>query len=149
MESSPTPATTSAPTAKNLSMIGSVWSIKFRSKIRASNVNRSEQPSDRYEIREEIGKGKFSVVYNCVNRATEEEFAMKAISKSKLTLKEKGLLQNEISLVKGLEHKNITRCYDIIETSTHVNIISERVYGGELYEFLKKKQAFTGIILDQ
>jgi len=43
-----------------------------------------------------------------------------------------------------LHHKNITNYKNVIETQTHIFFIMERVTGGELYEFLKKKKFFTG-----
>ena len=44
----------------------------------------------------EIGRGKFSLVYNVRHRETNELFAMKYIDKEKLTLKEKEFLREEI-----------------------------------------------------
>jgi len=32
-----------------------------------------------YEIKEQIGTGKFSVVYSCVEKSTNEQFALKVV----------------------------------------------------------------------
>ena len=47
----------------------------------------------RYEVLEEIGKGKFSVVHKRRSRATGEEFAVKVIDKRKLQPQERELLR--------------------------------------------------------
>ena len=80
-----------------------------------------------------------------IDKPTKLEYAMKCIEKKKLNSTEKRLLQNEINIVKDLHNKNIAKCVDVIETRAHVNIIMEKVGGGELYEFLRKKMYFTGI----
>ena len=43
-----------------------------------------------------LGKGKFSIVYKCKNRETEEFLAMKHIDKDQLTVREKDFLREEI-----------------------------------------------------
>jgi predicted Ser/Thr protein kinase len=43
-----------------------------------------------------LGKGKFSIVYMCKNRETEEILAMKHIDKKILTVREKDFLREEI-----------------------------------------------------
>lgn len=69
---------------------------------------------------------------------------MKTIEKAKLSPKERELLQNEISIVRNLYHKNVAKCVDIVESRTHVYVVMERVEGGELFELLKKHRYFTG-----
>lgn len=46
-----------------------------------------------------IGKGKFSSVFLCRNRETEELVAMKLIDRTTLTIKEKDFLREEIQIV--------------------------------------------------
>lgn len=72
------------------------------------------------------------------------ELAVKSLEKSRLSSIEKRMLQNEISIVSDLHHKNIAKCKGIYESRTHIHIVMERVTGGELYEFLNKKKVFPG-----
>lgn len=60
-----------------------------------------------------------------------------------LSRKEKSLLNNEINILPMLHHKNIAKCIEVLETKTHIHIVMERITGGELYEFLKKKKSFS------
>ena len=47
-----------------------------------------------------IGKGKFSLVYMCKNKETDELVAMKQIDKSQLTIREKEFLREEILIIR-------------------------------------------------
>lgn len=47
-----------------------------------------------------LGKGKFSIVYMCKHRETEEILAMKHIDKNQLTMREKDFLREEIQIVR-------------------------------------------------
>ena len=55
----------------------------------ANVVKMTQQPSskftDNYELKEELGKGAFSVVKRCVQRHTGLEFASKIINTKKLS----------------------------------------------------------------
>ena len=70
--------------------------------------------------------------------------AVKAIEKVKLTQHERRFLNNEIAITKELTHKNICRCYEVIETKTFVYIIMEKVSGGELFDLLEKRKYLSG-----
>ena len=65
----------------------------------ASVVKMTQQPSskftDNYELKEELGKGAFSVVKRCVQRHTGLEFAAKIINTKKLSAR--GMKHNEMS----------------------------------------------------
>ena len=96
-----------------------------------------------YEVLEEIGKGKFSIVSRCIERSTSIEYAVKKIEKGKLNLKELDLLQNEISIIPGLYHKSVARYINIMESKTDMYIIMEKVEGGELHEYLQKRNRLS------
>eukprot|EP01022_Parablepharisma_sp_SALTPOND_P004493 TRINITY_DN1203_c0_g1_i10.p1 TRINITY_DN1203_c0_g1~~TRINITY_DN1203_c0_g1_i10.p1 ORF type:complete len:446 (+),score=48.92 TRINITY_DN1203_c0_g1_i10:1202-2539(+) len=105
--------------------------------------NNNEVLLGNLEQKETIGTGKYSTVYRYVDKVTKMEYAMKCIEKAKLDPMERRLLQNEISIIKDLRHKNVSRCIDVYENQTHVKILMELVTGGELYEFVKKKVRLT------
>lgn len=52
--------------------------------------------NEKYDRQQMLGKGKFSQVYLCKSRATEEFVALKQIDKNELTTKEKEFLMEEI-----------------------------------------------------
>jgi len=99
--------------------------------------------TDKYELIKEVGKGRFSIVWNCKEKRTDKEYAIKVIEKSKLTARECKLLNTELSVLKIINHKNVIKCYDILESEKYAYIVMEYIPGGELYEYLKKKYYFT------
>lgn len=56
--------------------------------------------NQKYEKLNMIGKGKFSQVYLCKNRETDELVALKSIDKQSLTMKEKDFLREEIQIIR-------------------------------------------------
>ena len=52
---------------------------------------------DDYVIGKELGRGRFSVVCECVNKVTGEHAAVKIIDKTTIEPEEKGLLRTEIA----------------------------------------------------
>lgn len=90
-----------------------------------------------YDIRKELGKGAFATVRRCVHKATGNQYAMKIIEKKKLQLN--GSVRefnavDEARILMGLDHPNVIKTYDIIETKTHIHIVLELVNGGDLFD---------------
>ena len=88
-----------------------------------------------------LGKGAYGEVQLIIHKTTKQLFALKVIKKDsnnrKIPIK---LLYREISIQKRLNHPNITRLYDHIETAEEVFLFLEYSDGGNLYSHLKRKQ---------
>ena len=93
-----------------------------------------------YQRLNEIGKGKFSTVYNVRNRETSELLAMKLIDKNKLSVREKEFLREEIQIVRMIDHPNVVIMKEIFETKDFMYIVMELVQGGELFDHIKMKE---------
>lgn len=102
-------------------------------KIEASNLSFDEL----YTIGKKIGKGKFSQVFECQNKETQEVVAMKLISKPSLSEREREFLREEIQIVKLISHPYIVEIKETYETEKYMFIIMEQVSGGELFEHIK------------
>ncbi|XP_043526954.1 calcium/calmodulin-dependent protein kinase type II alpha chain-like [Frieseomelitta varia] len=63
--------------------------------------------SDNYDLKEELGKGAFSVVRRCVQKSTGHEFAAKIINTKKLTARDFQKLEREARICRKLQHPNI------------------------------------------
>ena len=48
-------------------------------------------------------------------------------------------LKKEIEILKTLDHPNVIRLIETIETSTRINIVMEYVKGKSLYQYIRKK----------
>ena len=68
-----------------------------------------------YKILETIGKGSFSSVKKAKKRATGELFAVKVLSKKKMSEEDKIHLKTEIEILKLLDHPNIVRLIEVYE----------------------------------
>jgi len=70
---------------------------------------------DTYKILETIGKGSFSSVKKAKKRATGELFAVKVLSKKKMSEEDRIHLKTEVEILKLLDHPNIVRLIEVYE----------------------------------
>jgi serine/threonine protein kinase len=96
-----------------------------------------------YTIGNKIGHGKFSDVYSCTENSTYKKWAVKVITKSKLTSLEKELIQSEINILKVLKHPGVIKIKDIFDSKKHILLVMELVEGGELFDRLVKKKVLS------
>ena len=93
-----------------------------------------------YEILELLGTGSFGEVKKVVHKKTRDVRAMKSIKKENCENVE--ALVNEVEILKGLDHPNIVKIYEMYQDKKHFFIITELVEGGELFDKLKKRGFF-------
>ncbi|KAK7575700.1 hypothetical protein V9T40_011986 [Parthenolecanium corni] len=79
--------------------------------------------SDNYELKEELGKGAFSVVRRCVQKATALEFAAKIINTKKLSAR--------------------VRLHDSIQEENFHYLVFDLVTGGELFEDIVAREFYS------
>lgn len=96
-----------------------------------------------YNICEQIGHGKFSVVYRAIHKSTGEEFAVKIVDKSKIGVQERELLRSEIAILRLLSHKHVIYLKDVSDTCDSLYIVMELVKGGELYDLINQKHRLS------
>jgi len=80
---------------------------------------------EKYEIKEELGDGTYGVVYRAINLSTNEEVAYKKLKKQK---DEEGVSSStlrEISLLRELQHVNIIRLVEVINTVKGMSLVFE------------------------
>ncbi|XP_038868914.1 serine/threonine-protein kinase NIM1-like [Salvelinus namaycush] len=86
-----------------------------------------------YKVRGEIGCGNFSHVKLGIHALTKDKVAIKILDKTKLDQKTQRLLSREISSMERLQHPNIIRLYEVVETLSRLHLVMEYAGGGELY----------------
>ena len=98
-----------------------------------------------YTIENEIGKGELGGVYSAINQYTDEKVAIKILSKKTLqrNKSELSLINNEITILKILNHKNIIKLYEVFETSNFIFIVTELCTGKELFDMIYTKKNLT------
>lgn len=86
-----------------------------------------------------LGKGAFAEVFLATKEGSKELYAAKRLDREKSD-KPKNMkrLNNEITILKEINHPNIIRIIDIKKAKTHYYIITEFCNGGSLSNCLKK-----------
>lgn len=88
---------------------------------------------DNYQIYDEIGRGKYSVVYKGRLKNSIEYVAVKSVDKV-----HKAKVVNEVNILYGLDHPNVLKFYDWYETNNHYWLTLEFCTGGDLLNLLLK-----------
>ncbi|XP_018085436.1 ribosomal protein S6 kinase alpha-6 isoform X1 [Xenopus laevis] len=97
------------------------------------------QFTDVYDLKEDIGVGSYSVCKRCVHRATNMEFAVKIIDKSKRDPSE----EIEILMRYG-QHPNIITLKDVYDDNgRYVYLVTELMKGGELLDRILRQKYFS------
>ncbi|XP_076296501.1 calcium/calmodulin-dependent protein kinase II isoform X14 [Lasioglossum baleicum] len=99
--------------------------------------------SDNYDLKEELGKGAFSVVRRCVQKSTGHEFAAKIINTKKLTARDFQKLEREARICRKLQHTNIVRLHDSIQEENCHYLVFDLVTGGELFEDIVAREFYS------
>ncbi|XP_030137809.2 ribosomal protein S6 kinase alpha-3 isoform X3 [Taeniopygia guttata] len=98
----------------------------------------SIQFTDGYEVKEDIGVGSYSVCKRCVHKASNMEYAVKIIDKSKRDPTE----EIEILLRYG-QHPNIITLKDVYDDGKYVYVVTELMKGGELLDKILRQKFFS------
>ncbi|CAG9313378.1 unnamed protein product [Blepharisma stoltei] len=85
-----------------------------------------------YEMIRTVGEGGFGKVYVVKDKRTSAIKAMKEIPKINVDNNKK--VDEEIDILKELDHPNIMKIYEVYESSKSYYIISEFISGGELFD---------------
>uniref|UniRef100_A0A146KQZ0 calcium/calmodulin-dependent protein kinase n=1 Tax=Lygus hesperus TaxID=30085 RepID=A0A146KQZ0_LYGHE len=99
--------------------------------------------SDNYDLKEELGKGAFSVVRRCVQKVTGHEFAAKIINTKKLSARDFQKLEREARICRKLQHPNIVRLHDSIQEENFHYLVFDLVTGGELFEDIVAREFYS------
>ncbi|CAG9332760.1 CDPK1_58 [Blepharisma stoltei] len=127
------------PQPKSLQLLGSQSPTRRSGFIKVTSRN----ILDYYEIVKEIGVGGFGTVFEVRDKRSGLRRAMKEIPKDNLDEAKFQKMIEEVELVKNMDHPNIMRIYEVIETSRFYYVITELLDGGELFEKLTKQRRFT------
>uniref|UniRef100_A0A5S6R3B7 Calcium/calmodulin-dependent protein kinase type II n=1 Tax=Trichuris muris TaxID=70415 RepID=A0A5S6R3B7_TRIMR len=99
--------------------------------------------TDNYELKEELGRGAFSVVRRCVQTSTGLEFAAKIINTKKLSSRDFQKLEREARICRKLQHPNIVRLHDSIQEEGFHYLVFDLVTGGELFEDIVAREFYS------
>ncbi|KAK2838468.1 hypothetical protein Q7C36_013282 [Tachysurus vachellii] len=93
-----------------------------------------------YELDRTLGKGHFAVVKLARHVFTGQLVAVKIIDKTKLDGMAMGHLLQEVRCMKLVQHPNVVRLYEVIDTHTKLYLILELGDGGDLYDYILRHE---------
>ncbi|XP_035278272.1 MAP/microtubule affinity-regulating kinase 3-like isoform X4 [Anguilla anguilla] len=96
-----------------------------------------EQPHvGNYRLLKTIGKGNFAKVKLARHILTGREVAIKIIDKTQLNPTSLQKLFREVRIMKILNHPNIVKLFEVIETEKTLYLVMEYASGGEVFDYL-------------
>nr|XP_046222975.1 MAP/microtubule affinity-regulating kinase 3-like isoform X3 [Oncorhynchus gorbuscha] len=114
-----------------------VTARSVRSGVRTRNSGADEQPHvGNYRLLKTIGKGNFAKVKLARHILTGREVAIKIIDKTQLNPNSLQKLFREVRIMKILNHPNIVKLFEVIETERTLYLVMEYASGGEVFDYL-------------
>jgi calcium/calmodulin-dependent protein kinase I len=107
------------------------------------NASNYRNIKETYKIEATIGKGSFATVKKAKHRQTGERFAVKVLSKKKMSEEDKIAMHTEIEILKQVDHPNIVKLIDVFEDERHLCLVMELMQGGELFDQILDKEQFS------
>ncbi|KAM9335454.1 serine/threonine-protein kinase MARK2 isoform 2-T2 [Symphorus nematophorus] len=89
-----------------------------------------------YRLLKTIGKGNFAKVKLARHILTGKEVAVKIIDKTQLNSSSLQKLFREVRIMKMLNHPNIVKLFEVIETEKTLYLVMEYASGGEVFDYL-------------
>ncbi|XP_042185326.1 serine/threonine-protein kinase MARK2 isoform X7 [Oncorhynchus tshawytscha] len=89
-----------------------------------------------YRLLKTIGKGNFAKVKLARHVLTGKEVAVKIIDKTQLNSSSLQKLFREVRIMKLLNHPNIVKLFEVIETEKTLYLVMEYASGGEVFDYL-------------
>jgi len=130
------PVPESLPVADHVTNSKSVKS-KGEPSSRVSGRRTGEEPHiGKYRLLKTIGKGNFAKVKLAKHIPTGKEVAIKIIDKTQLNPGSLQKLFREVRIMKTLDHPNIVKLYQVIETEKTLYLVMEYASGGEVFDYL-------------
>jgi len=113
-------------------------SLKNRYNTTHINYNINSYISD-YEIGHNIGMGSYAEVKLGIHKKTRKKYAIKIYPKNAFDDEDKkNSIKNEIYILNQLNHENIMKLYDIINTPKYFYLILEYINGISLLDYIQK-----------
>lgn len=109
------------------------WILILSKKINQRNFHKL------FKAKKKIGKGAFATVYLAERLVDNKMVAVKAFSKEKQFSGDKGResLENEIRIMRSIDHCNVTTLEEVYETDNSIYVILEYLEGKQLNDEIK------------
>ena len=96
-----------------------------------------------YKIVRLVGKGSFGKVHMGIHLLTRRKVAIKCIDKEYiLEEKAQNKVVQEVTLLKGMNHRNIVKILEVFENKKYVFIVTDFAERGDLLQYMKENGVF-------
>lgn len=119
------------------------YSMKIKRIGLTETPTKVEKSLGDYSLLEVVGEGSSGKVKRAMNSKTKQMVAIKIIQKRKLEANEIERTKREIQIMKQLDHENIIKLYDVIETPHKLNIVMELIDGSDLMTYVVKSNGLS------
>ena len=96
--------------------------------------------SDDYDGIKSISKAAFGEVYLVFHKLTQTYRCLKIYNKAKMLTTNQNQFEEELKLIKKLDHPNIFKIYEFYQDEENYYLIAEYLEGGELFSFISQKK---------
>ncbi|XP_059191304.1 SNF related kinase b [Centropristis striata] len=118
---------------------GEVTSVRDGHLDPRSSPGRSDL-SGLYHLGRTLGRGHFAVVKLARHVNTGQLVAVKMIDKTKLDVMARSHLLQEVRCMRLVQHPNVVRLYEVIDTPTTLYLVMELAEGGDLYDYILRHE---------
>eukprot|EP00049_Salpingoeca_infusionum_P005596 m.94157 g.94157 ORF g.94157 m.94157 type:complete len:341 (+) comp13016_c0_seq2:641-1663(+) len=94
----------------------------------------------KYDIKEELGRGAFSIVAKCIRKADGVALAVKQLPVKSMTPAD---VQEEVSILRGLKHPGVLRLYESVYEADMSYLVTDLLSGGELFDQILDRGSYT------
>lgn len=95
---------------------------------------------DMYEMKQELGSGKFGLIKLAINKQTKQKVAIKIMTKKTMSPEDLEFVKTEIDVLRVCNHPNIIKLYDVFENADYYYIVMEYCEGGDFFTYLEKRK---------
>ncbi|XP_040059110.2 calcium/calmodulin-dependent protein kinase type 1D isoform X1 [Gasterosteus aculeatus] len=95
---------------------------------------------DVFDFKGKMGAGSFSEVFMVREKTTGNMYALKCLKKKHLAHSK---LENEINVLRRIQHENVVGLEDFYESRTHYYLVMQLVSGGELFDRIIERGVYT------
>jgi hypothetical protein len=114
-----------------------------------NRANRLLTTVGEYTIIDEIGKGRFAVVYRAKHQENGKIVAIKESNLNPADIHLLPTIQREAGLLQSLDHPNIVKIFEVVNTKKKVYVILEYVNQGDLFKQMKQNGVFKEPVVSQ
>jgi len=99
---------------------------------------------EEYALLKDLGEGTFGNVKLGKHLTSGQLVAVKILEKKRITDKaDVERVIREIKILKSIKHQHIIKLYEIIETEARIFLIMEYACGGELFDYIVRKDRLS------